>query len=403
MNTISPKTRRNISRILPFGIIWLVSGLVFFIVELAANGGSHQIPESRIEVDFTIFIFATLANMGVGLLVGVVEVSYLNKAFVKKSFSKKILYKIGLYTLMLFVITLITFPIAASLELNSNLLDTRVWAKLYLYLTSITHLSTDLQLAVTLGISLLYAEISENIGHGVLLNFFTGKYHMPIEEIRIFMFLDMKSSTSIAEKLGHIQYFELLREYYADLSDPIIQHEGEVYQYVGDEVIVSWKYQAGINHNNCIKCFFAMKKDLAKQADSYRKKYGLAPTFKAGIHFGKVTTGEIGVLKKEIIFTGDILNTTARIQGLCNEYQVDLLVSEHLSKRLDLEGEFQVKALGQHQLRGKKENIRLCAVDESFPKEVLGNFPMYPCSQLVYQSSRISKILPLSSLIFLSF
>jgi len=169
----------------------------------------------------------------------------------------------------------------------------------------------------------------------------------------------MKSSTTIAEKLGHIKYFELLREYYNDLSDAIVKYSGEIYQYVGDEIIVSWNYKDGIENNNCIKCFFAMKEDLGKRADWYNEKFGLLPTFKAGFHVGKVTTGEIGALKKEIIFTGDVLNSTARIQGLCNQYKVDLLISGDLVKSLDLDSEFKTKSLGKNELRGKVVNIEV--------------------------------------------
>ena len=176
------------------------------------------------------------------------------------------------------------------------------------------------------------------------------------------MFVDIKSSTTIAEKLGHIRYFELLREYYADLSGPVVDYRGEVYQYVGDEIVLSWPCEAGIRDNNCIRCFFAMREALRKQSGRYREKFGLAPTFKAGLHYGKVTTGEIGVLKKEIIFTGDVLNATARIQGLCNTYDVDLLLSSDLINSLDFGPEFQARPLGRSELRGRKEGVELYTV-----------------------------------------
>lgn len=359
---LSPKVRRNISRIIPFGLIWFVSGMIFFIIETAAMGGLDHRPSTAIEINFNIFIFGTLANTILGLFVGAVEVLFINKIFVKKSLTKKILYKTLFYILIIIVIIVIAYPIAVSMELNTNILDKRVWNKLSMFLTSFTNLSTDLQLGVQLGISLFYAEISDHIGNGILINFFTGKYHSPKEEKRIFMFSDMKSSTTIAEKLGHIRYFELLREYYFDLSEAIVKYSGEIYQYIGDEIVVSWKYKDGVENNNCIKCFFAMKEDLAKRADWYNKNFGLLPTFKAGFHFGKVTTGEIGALKKEIIFTGDVLNSTARIQGLCNRYKVNLLISYALIKNLDLGPEFQTKSLGKIELRGKMENIELYTI-----------------------------------------
>jgi adenylate cyclase len=211
-------------------------------------------------------------------------------------------------------------------------------------------------------VSQFYMEVSENIGQGVLANFFTGKYHAPAEEERIYMFLDMKSSTTIAESLGHVKYFEMLWEYYSDLSDPIIDHSGEIYQYVGDEVVVSWKLKNGLDKNNCIHCFFAMKAVMGKQTGKYKEKFGLLPEFKAGFHLGKVTTGEIGVIKKEIIFTGDVLNTTARIQGLCNIYKVDILISDDLRKKLTPDAQFQIDSLGENELRGRDEKMELFTI-----------------------------------------
>ncbi|WP_158267567.1 adenylate/guanylate cyclase domain-containing protein [Adhaeribacter arboris] len=172
----------------------------------------------------------------------------------------------------------------------------------------------------------------------------------------------MKSSTTIAENLGHVTYFEMLREYYADLSNSILEYSGEIYQYVGDEIVVTWKLKTGLTNNNCLQCFFAMKAAIKKQSNKYYEKFDLLPEFKAGFHLGKVTTGEIGVLKKEIIFTGDVLNTTARIQALCNTYQVDLVLSGHLIKKLPLSSAFQFQALGESELRGRDEKIELYTI-----------------------------------------
>ena len=259
------------------------------------------------------------------------------------------------------------YPLAAAIELNTSPFDSRVFQKFSNFLISLDFVSTMVSISSSLFVSLFYSEISENVGHGVMMNFFTGKYHEPIEEKRIFLFSDMKSSTTIAEQLGHIKYFELLREYYSDFSDAIVSHSGEVYQYVGDEIIISWKYENGIANNNCINCFFAMKEDLKKRAHFYAAAFGVIPSFKAGIHLGKVTTGEIGALKKEIIFTGDVLNTTARIQGRCNNYEVDVLVSGDLIHELHLKNEFEITPLGVNELKGKEDSLELFTVQRQLP------------------------------------
>jgi len=356
---LSPKTKRNISRVLPFGVIWLVLGWINLFSQEAAKQDQNLNPSGAINVTPEVFVFASIAVTTVGLLVGAIEVLWLGNLFSKKSFSQKIGYKVVFYTIFLLVVIFITFPIAAGVELHISPLDPIVWERFSNFLTNIEFVSTLVSISFSLFVSLFYSEISENIGHGVLMNFFTGKYHKPIEEKRIFLFSDMKSSTTIAEQLGHIKYFELLREYYSDFSDAIIRHSGEVYQYIGDEIVISWKYEEGIKNNNCINCFFAMKEDLQKRSDWYVSTFGVVPTFKAGLHVGAVTTGEIGALKKEIIFTGDVLNTTARIQGLCNQYNVDILVSEDLIKVLPLANKFQVSALGTKGLKGKEEKMEL--------------------------------------------
>lgn len=122
-------------------------------------------------------------------------------------------------------------------------------------------------------ITQFYTEFSDSIGTGTLKNFFLGKYHHPLEEERIFMFVDMKSSTTIAENLGHVKYFQILKEYFFDLSGAVIDHAGSIYQYAGDEMIISWKLKDGRNNNNSIECFFAMKSALEKQTEKYNSKF----------------------------------------------------------------------------------------------------------------------------------
>ncbi|MGE0590668.1 MAG: adenylate/guanylate cyclase domain-containing protein [Cyclobacteriaceae bacterium] len=359
---MSPRLGRNLARTIPFTIIWVVTGWVFLAVEMAAMGGVDPSLPTAIRLDWSIFAFATIAIAIVGLLIGTLEMVVLAGLFSQRSFARKIIYKFLFYLTVMLVIITITFPVAASMETGLSILDAHVWKRFEEFIFSITFLSTMLQMSFSLMLCLIYSGISENLGHSVLTNFFTGKYHSPKEEERLFMFLDMKDSTTAAEKLGHIRYFDLLKDYYADLSNPIIDHEGEVYQYIGDEVVISWSLQKGIKNNNCVECFFSMKSDLQKRARYYENKYGFIPTFKAGLHFGHVTTGEIGALKKEIIFTGDILNATARIQGLCREHNVDLLVSNALSKKLSLTSNYIVHSLGKAELKGKSELVELVSV-----------------------------------------
>lgn len=359
---ISPKTRRNFQRILPFGIIWLVLGMAFLHAEYAATDQFTYKPEGAISPTIEIFLIAVPAVFSVGLFIGVLEVYVLNRLLKKKNFTTKILSKLIIYAGLLLSIMSILYPIVASIELDVSIIHPSVWDKYQAFLTGPTGKSTAVQMGISLFFSVFYFEISENIGPNILYNFFTGKYHKPTQEQRIFMFLDMKSSTSIAENLGHVKYFELLKDYYNALSDPIVGNYGEIYQYIGDEVVISWKLNGLKSNTRCIECYFEMKRALSDKSQYFTKRYGVAPDFKAGIHLGDVTVGEVGALKKEISFSGDVLNTTSRIQGLCNVLKQDLLVSQELFDNIALDAGYEASNLGAQSLRGKENEMTLYSI-----------------------------------------
>lgn len=207
--------------------------------------------------------------------------------------------------------------------------------------------------------TLFLLQVNDKFGPGILRKFIIGQYYQPREEERIFMFLDIKSSTTIAEKIGHKAYFTLLSDFFMDITQPILNSKGEIYQYVGDEVVISWTLKNGIENANCLYCFYRIQDQINHKSAKYQTKYGLIPKFKAGLHCGNVTAGEIGSIKKDIVFSGDVLNTTARIQEQCNLHNAKLLASTkitHLFKSLNA---FSTKPIGTVELRGKQEKIAL--------------------------------------------
>ena len=142
------------------------------------------------------------------------------------------------------------------------------------------------------------------------------------------MFLDMRSSTTIAEKLGNTAYFNLLASVFSDITPAIVRCKGEIYQYVGDEVVISWEIPSGVQDANCIRCYYAIQQELHALSETYQRKFGIVPEFKAGIHHGSVTAGEVGRIKRDIVYSGDVLNTTSRIQEHCKKLGASLLISE---------------------------------------------------------------------------
>lgn len=211
--------------------------------------------------------------------------------------------------------------------------------------------------------------VNDKYGPGVLGKFLIGRYHKPRQEERIFMFADIRSSTVMAERLGHIRFFNLLNDFFNDLTNPIIAARGEIYQYVGDEIVISWPMPVGLEQANCIRCFYGMQAAIRRQAPRYLDRYGIVPEFKAGLHCGEVTVGEIGVIKKDLVFSGDVLSTTSRLQNLCNEYNVKILLSKYLLDKLSIPpNDLTIQRVDLLELKGKQQKIELYTFPEEDPK-----------------------------------
>lgn len=203
----------------------------------------------------------------------------------------------------------------------------------------------------------LYLEINDKYSPGVFLDIISGKYIQPKVENRIIMFLDLKDSTPIAEKLGHRENFLFIREFIYLVSIAIIEHGGIIYQYVGDEIVVSWKYNKK-NMRECLASVIVARKNIQKKGERFRRHYGLVPEFRVGIHTGDVTVGEIGVIKKDLAMSGDTMNTTARIRSACNELNEKFIVSKDFADKSSLQS-FQLVSLGLVDLKGKSTGVEL--------------------------------------------
>jgi adenylate cyclase len=205
-------------------------------------------------------------------------------------------------------------------------------------------------------------DVSRLLGQHVLLNFVTGRYHRPRVETRVFLFIDMEGSTGLAERLGALVFHRLLNRFVVDLTEPIVAARGEIHSYVGDEVIATWRLEDGVAHAHCVAACFSAMDRLARLAPDYRREFGAAVNFRAGMHCGPVVTGEMGSVKKEIVFLDDTVNTTARIQEMCRQTGDRVLASADLIDRLELPPGVAKRSLGGMGLRGKKNDVALYAL-----------------------------------------
>jgi len=207
-------------------------------------------------------------------------------------------------------------------------------------------------------LTILIIEVTDKYGPGGFWSMMRGKYNKPKIENRIFVFLDINDATTIAEKLGHTKYFRMLREFFGDITIPLLANSGEIYQYVGDEVVLSWK-NTPLNKIRCLKFIRQAYFILKRKENRYIKRYGVAPSFKTGIHAGEVTAGVIGIVKKDLVYSGDTLNTTARIRAKCHDLCQPFVLSGDFLHEFHTPHSFQITEIGEMQFKGREEKEKL--------------------------------------------
>lgn len=343
-------------------VAWMIAGFFMSVYEWLTL-------DSDVSAGFSSnysFAVAVIKNMSAGLIGGLIGgsflVFYVNVRYQDKPYAYTIISVIVMFILVVALISFLMGLIIAPMRTGLPLSHPATVAAMKAFLQDSSHYKAALGWCFVVGTTQLLLQVASKFGPAVFWNIMRGKYNRPKEERRIFMFLDINSSTTIAEQLGNEKYHALLKDFFADITTPILENGGNIYQYVGDEVVIAWDYESGIKDQHCIRCFFDMKQFIQQQREKYQQRYGLVPSFKAGIHCGQVVAGEVGIIKRDITYSGDVLNTTSRILGKCGELREEVIASSELLAQFHSLAAFVSRPLGGILLRGKGKEVLLNAL-----------------------------------------
>ncbi len=201
--------------------------------------------------------------------------------------------------------------------------------------------------------------LRKTFGQYVFYNYITGKYAQPIED-RLFMFIDLNDSTRIAEEIGHVKYSRLLNRCFDDIILSLKRFKYDIYQFVGDEMVLTWLTKDD-NDGKAIKMFECIKEQLKLFEEVNKFSFGVQPTFKTAVSSGMVTATLVGDKSKNVVYHSDVLNTTARLLGLCKSYKQDILFTQFYLKRLTKPLLFKPQHIDTLKLRGKSNNTKVYA------------------------------------------
>jgi len=295
----------------------------------------------------------TLAGLLIGLTLSFFELQVFEKYFLRLKMYQLVVIRILAFCLCTFssisLVHVVTDMLIYKVGFQEALyhlwqfFQSGIFAALFVYL-------------IFLGFSLNFIRaIGNRFGHGILANYLLGKYRLPLEENRLFMFLDLNGSTRLAEELGPTKYSRLLNKCFSQLSALLVKYDAELYQFVGDEAVITWKMKTVKNPLAPIELFFDFKNLLFKNRDEFEEKFGVLPSFKSSINSGVVVVTELGIHRKEIAYHGDVLNTGARVLELASRLKKSLLITEKIKKCLPSNTDFQCKFIADIPLRGKKD------------------------------------------------
>ncbi|GAA0892142.1 hypothetical protein GCM10009122_18210 [Fulvivirga kasyanovii] len=367
-NILSNNTKIKIRTVLFITIGWILIGIlnIYYNHLIMLSQEAFEFNDYDLETALITNVVALLiAGVGGGSLI----IFFLKDRLRKMPLGMVIIINTISFLVIIAVVSTIAFVFYYYILVGESYFDGDLWFNLTEFVSSYGFLLNLIVWTIVATATIVVLQVNDKYGRGVFLETLLGKYHNPINEERIFMFLDLKSSTTIAEQLGHKKYFKLLNRFFEDVTKGVIENKGDIYQYVGDEVVITWSLEDGLENANCIRCFFEIESIINRRAHKYMEKYRVKPTFKAALHGGEVTTGEVGTFKKDIIFTGDVLNTTSRIEDKCNEFNAKLLVSDALVSQLPVNGEFEVQEIGDVELRGKQNLVKVYKVSKVFTGE----------------------------------
>ena len=204
--------------------------------------------------------------------------------------------------------------------------------------------------------ALMTLRIIGYVGGKNLLYLLTGHYRRPREERKIFLFLDMKNSSAMVERLGAVSARALIGKFFFDVSGPITDLGGEIYRYTGDGLVAVWSWKSGSKKSRIARTVDAIAAAVRREAEVYRNDFGQLPEFRIGIHGGPIIVCEEGDTRRAIGYYGETIHIAARLEQEARVLDHDCLLSAEIAE-LQTDYAQRLLPVGELPLRGLSVSV----------------------------------------------
>ena len=198
------------------------------------------------------------------------------------------------------------------------------------------------------------------IGIDTLFHLMIGTYHRPVVEQKVLVFVDINNSTGLAEQLGALKIKSLVGKFLFDISKPITDYGGEIYLYKGDGLIAIWDWQEAVRGDKILRALDAVFATLAREHAAYLAQFGVAPTFRIGVHGGEVVVSEQGDTKRSIGIYGSTINIASRMEEAAKAHGVVCAISGDVAGALS-DPSMRLQPIGYEKIKGLEAEIPIFA------------------------------------------
>ncbi len=347
---------------------WVDAAILILGFALGANlfifFKTSGITEAYMESLFDSYRFhwatPTIAGIVIGSGFAILEFSIIPKWNIR-SIALLIPLRLVAFTLVILISTLLVQVIIGSVFQGHSFSST--WGLLKRFVPTDLFLSLYIYLML-LGLVLNFIRaVGNRFGPGLLVNYISGKYRQPMEEDRMFLFIDLNDSTTLAEEMGHKHYSDMLNKLFSTLSRITDDYNGQIYQYVGDEAVLTWLMTPDFDYTEPIRLYREFIRKIQASKEHYLATYGVVPGFKAALHGGEVIVTELGHRRKELAYHGDVLNTASRLLGRSSDLGKALVISSFCKEKLEGNDTFSISFVEQMKLRGKQDESAIYEVE----------------------------------------
>jgi len=347
--TVNQKVKIKITR--QFVIVGVLLGIVYIYF---ANGVEEFYP----------YVNGVVVGIAIGLLLAILELFVFARGAKKIKFIWLLSLRTLLYLILITAIIFIVVLISRMKRFDQGFLEAFQSSGFQEYLNS-TNFSNAIVYTFIIAFSINFVRmISRKMGQGMLVSYISGRYYAPIHQARIILFIKIVDAKKIMHELGPHKLHEFLNELFYDYTIPVVANRGIIYEYIEDLAVITWSVDNGLRKANCIRTYFDIQQAIEMKKENYLEKYGFVPRVQAALHTGSVVRAEIGEVKTQIVFHGDTMNTTARILEKCKELKLGLLASDQLIRMIGLPRIYNKSSVGEIELRGKQEPIKLFEVKD---------------------------------------